>query len=1269
MITFQPDCNSTCFCSSVGVPACDFDCDYDSDYAHTRGGVCYWVPTFAGMSRCKIFMLLIAFIGLSFTADAYSAGKNSGLDSYLYAQRLFDEGYYDLAAEQLERLLQNLPEFPNADEAQYLLAESYFNNEQYKKARAAYLRLAIVFPESPLAAEGMYKVASVLESMKNHAQAAHAFQRVHGFYPKSNYALPGLANAIRLYDTIGDTVKLESAADIVLSKFPLSAAADQVRLRKAAWLTARHDHEKAKSLLKRLAVQTTVDSLAAEALLELGRIYRAELHWEKAHTIWKHAAEIDHRCQASYQARLEIADLLIYQGLTVQAIDLLTQAGDSAIVDVNSRSIIKLGDAHYRQGNYDQAHAFYRQAASDNSEARLKSGWAAEMAGNIEIALEEYLEIASDSSTRTPEVKIRIAMIAQQTGRKSLAKRYWLEAIADTAYADSLGNAYWELSTLTSLEKPMDVMLLDSLASQLKLNHPRSPFTDDTAYQTALGYDSDGQYQTAMDRYNLLIEYYPASPFRDAARYAAAFIERVKIRSPQLVERMAELSSAPQGSVNPVKWAADWGDFYLDDFKDAVRAIDHYDQVIQDVLGSTDMRTYCLFRSGEAYLNLCQTAQREYDAVAVEMYCDSAHFRLNSLEALAPGSDEAISLRNRIAYNNFILAEANYSTLKAAIDSASKAIAVMGIENIQPMLFVNYFQAAHLLETIDSSNYAAWLDNAQIMETAARHKSEQAEIRYLQLITLSEFHDSQAAIDSAKLLIEQCHNTPAAGRTMEWLIQNPHVSSEQKLEHLHAYRLNYYYRLDPELHAWQVASAYDSLGLHFESLVWRDIQNDISQWGSLQLDILNLPDADVHYLRGAAHFLTEDYERSAYEFRSYLNLKPVGDHAAEVIFSFIKISMFAEDYITTTAYLDTLDETFPFSDQAVIGDLLRPRVEMALGNYAHAFDLLQNLSSHHSDPDSSFEYDRLAIVCQYRLNKLDSARQMAKAFYKKFNYRDDFESIKALFYLEKGRALQKSGNFKDARKNFQIAVDRYSLSEWTDDAEFELAMSFLKERKWAEGTAQLTRFLENYPEAEAVPEAILTLGMTHLQEKNYSEALKYLKSAWLDSRSEQTRLSAFTHLMTAYRDLRFWDAAIHLSREYLEKYPSAADAFNRKMDIGQFYIQIGEYAEAVRHYRPMLDYSGAESEAEIQFYIGESYQKDGDYQTAILEYMKVRILGRKTKLDWGITALYQSGICYELLNDVEGTVRIYQRIIKDTGATSNYGRTAQKRLDGLQHRQ
>ena len=94
----------------------------------------------------------------------------------------------------------------------------------------------------------------------------------------------------------------------------------------------------------------------------------------------------------------------------------------------------------------------------------------------------------------------------------------------------------------------------------------------------------------------------------------------------------------------------------------------------------------------------------------------------------------------------------------------------------------------------------------------------------------------------------------------------------------------------------------------------------------------------------------------------------------------------------------------------------------------------------------------------------------------------------------------------------------------------------------------------------------------------------------------------------------------------IERFPDDPDLTDKRVDIGVLYQKLGYYDQSVVHLQSLLDNADADLEAEVRYYIGESYFYKGDYQQAILEFLKVPYLvTKKTKADWTATSYYMAG--------------------------------------------
>lgn len=1209
--------------------------------------------------------MLILFSGLMLAGLILGQAGNSATDDYHYARRLFDEGYYDLAAEQLKRLLRDHPGMLDADEAQFLLGESYLKAGNPQQARAAFLKVAIVFPESPRAPESLLKVGFAYEQLGQLDKAAQAYARIEGFYPQSQAASTGLQNAMRLFSSTGDLSQAEAVADKLIDKYPLADAADFARFSKALWIRELGQEERSLLLFQRLASRTENDSLASAAWVQAGSILENLREYNSAIAAYQAAMQISSNEYISGTAKISLANLMVLLGRSDEAIVLLKPLLDSDNSEQANLASMLTGDAFFRKGDFSEAYRCYIKPGGIIPSSMIKAGWAAEKMQDAGAALEHYLTAANDSSPSASSARLRAAWLSKSAGKYQAAFDLFYDVLLDTCFADSLGFINLELAKLIDMHPLKTEISINDIYEDLIWKTGTSPFEDEIFYLACKASGRTGQHRETIALYEKLITKYPASEFADSARIAIRWLKANKIQSSDLMSRMAELSSMSSASVNPVDWAIIWGDFYLYEFKDLVKAIDQYDKVLGGVLATTDQQKHALYHSGYAYLRLYETALVEGDSVSIEMYGDSTRSRIRELDHFTAGFDTTKNLKLSALVTEIRAAAGDLMRLPGLIDSVQSVYDRYLPENIPPELAVEFLEAGLVTSLIDSSNYKRWLAIADKALEQARDDNLTACLQYdiVQILQLAELPDS--ALHAAERIIETQKPTAGTAKAEWWLINNPLVQPAERLKRLDEFKSKYHYLPDPEISADLTASLLREADRVLESMDFVRIAKRMASWSVPELDILSLPgDAELYDL-GNACLSAGNLERSELEYRTLINVSPAGNFTAGALLGLVRIKIITANHQEALAWLTTLDSRFPYSKEADEADHLRPWVEFSVGDFNQARQGFIGLTKTDSDADSAFYHAQMAVVCLYRLNQLDDARSSAKQLYREFDDRDDIDDAKALFYLEKGKSLDRQRKHEDARKQYSVILKKYMTTPSADAADYAQGLSFVTQGSLEEGISQLARFIENHPRSDLIPKAKLSLGLSLINLEKFNEAMSTLRQTWSDSSCIGVWHDVFIALDQIYRDMNFWDAAISLTREYLQRYPDAPDALDRNMDVGQFYLQMAQWDEAIRYYKPLLVKADAEREAEIQYYIGEAYMNRGDYQTAILEFLKVPTLGRKTKLDWGVTALYQVGIGYEKLGNPEGAARMYRRIIRETGATSNYGRAAQKRLAAL----
>ncbi|MCF7809479.1 tetratricopeptide repeat protein [bacterium] len=1210
--------------------------------------------------RVNFTLFTVVFFILQ-SVNAYAA--EPGYDEYLYARKLFDEKYYDLAADQLERVLRDFPNLTEKEEAQFLLGEAYLYSNEYEGARAAFLRLAITYPKSPRAAEALFNVGVVLEKSEDSPGAAEAYARVFGFYPKDRYSPIGLKRSADIYIEIGDTVAAEVKMDQLIENFPGSEVADCARLQRALMMMGKTDRLATRRHLEWIAERAGSDSIAAVASLELGKLHRENHELDAAAVSFRKPIDKFPGTELAALASVELADLLNYRGLMTEALEVLTPALLIQNKDILTKARIKAGDAYYRLNDYKNALAYYSQTVDDNPEGAVKTAWTMEKLGSKSQAFSRYIQISSTKSKYASEACRRAAILSGEFGQWDKAAQLWAKLLNNSEYPDPDGIINFELVKARAKSGES----IRGAAQRAIARYKQSPYLDEIAYLNyaeELSVSLEGNLEDLQDPFTAM-KSFPASEWLDSAIVLNKFFINHKVKSRNLMERMAELSSRSQNSVSKAKWAMDWGDFYLDEFKDPIKALDQYSSVLDQIIVTPEDLLYSYRSILEAYMYLYEEAIWEVDTFSVEMYGDSCYSWLGQLNEIDPGSDDTRKVITQLRRLDLRAVKDDPFLYNNVLDSIEADIAAYGIERIPVDIIAEYLSGklnSGQINTEDLNDLIAMVKSAI---DYSHDKRLTAKLTHIKVILMEMNGEKELALETGRKLSLEYPNTEGGAEALGGMIENPLLSVEERYKTYEQFTSLYPYLVIPVIHFQIAAVLLDSMNFPLEALTARKRWKAAVEWEQPRLDIFEMSDEASIYYQARSYQKASQLLDAQEQYRALLNLNPQGKFSAACYLHLAELKFSLGSIQLAVAYVDTLALKFPNSLEYQSGMRMLPVLLMEIEDYEKALHDWGQLSLVEINPDSTLKYQVQSVVCLYRLGKSEEARLRAKELYKQYKDNADLDQYKALFYLEKGLALDKAGNHENARKQYETIIESYSLSEWSDDAAFSMGRSLIMENKVEEGIAELKKFTENFPDSSLAIDALLTIGLTAFREGDFSESVSALKKVWEWKKGERLWKTAFESLISVYKAARFWDAAVQLTRDYIDRFPDATDLLNRQMDLGWFMLQLGQWEVAIDQYRSLLPIADAEKEAEVQFYIGEAYMNAGNYRMAILEYLKVKVLGRKTKLDWGVTAIYKSGLCYEALNEPEGAARMYRMIIAERGETSNYGMTAKKRLNEL----
>ena len=313
--------------------------------------------------------------------------------------------------------------------------------------------------------------------------------------------------------------------------------------------------------------------------------------------------------------------------------------------------------------------------------------------------------------------------------------------------------------------------------------------------------------------------------------------------------------------------------------------------------------------------------------------------------------------------------------------------------------------------------------------------------------------------------------------------------------------------------------------------------------------------------------------------------------------------------------------------------------------------------------DSLRLYFRVQIVLAYfRLNNAKEADTRAAEFIKSYPGQPRYA---AAFDYERGMYFLRKEELASAKKFFDNVMEQYPGTPSVPAAMYGNARVAELSNKSSDAIKLYESIIQNYSADAIAPRARLALGNLYYGQEQWDPAAREYK-AILDSESRSPDLVqyAMNNLILAYKQLSLYDAALELTRKYIDRFPDDPELMNKRVDIGVLYQKLGYYDQAVVHLQSLLDNADADLEAEVRYYIGESYFYKGDYQQAILEFLKVPYLvTKKTKVDWVATSYYMAGQSYEKMSKFDAAIDMYQQIIDRPGIDATFKSAAKKEIN------
>lgn len=178
-------------------------------------------------------------------------------------------------------------------------------------------------------------------------------------------------------------------------------------------------------------------------------------------------------------------------------------------------------------------------------------------------------------------------------------------------------------------------------------------------------------------------------------------------------------------------------------------------------------------------------------------------------------------------------------------------------------------------------------------------------------------------------------------------------------------------------------------------------------------------------------------------------------------------------------------------------------------------------------------------------------------------------------YLSMAKANFYKQDYIPARRTFDYIVNSYRDDKNSYTASLWLAKTYIETEQYHKAEAILQSLIVAMSENDKMPKYVrqnldFVIADYNIRQKNYNEAVKYLKSALLTSKDKNTKVRAMFILGQIYEYQKDYDRALEQFNAVIKKHPNYEMTFEAKMNLAKCH-QTKDTASIMKMFWKMLD--------------------------------------------------------------------------------------------------
>ncbi|NQT65108.1 MAG: tetratricopeptide repeat protein [FCB group bacterium] len=296
------------------------------------------------------------------------------------------------------------------------------------------------------------------------------------------------------------------------------------------------------------------------------------------------------------------------------------------------------------------------------------------------------------------------------------------------------------------------------------------------------------------------------------------------------------------------------------------------------------------------------------------------------------------------------------------------------------------------------------------------------------------------------------------------------------------------------------------------------------------------------------------------------------------------------------------------------------------------------------------------IIALYRIENRPKAETLAKKFQKQLTDKDknEIEVNRGIYY--------KKIDKKKAESIFTKLLKKKDLtSDVMIKAYFWRGIVRLEKEELDNAEADFLT-VSNSIDIEMSNQAHLKLGTINFSKENYQKALSHYYKVIENDEDGELAFDAARNFAFVCKTMKEWQKAIAAYQIILERWGDEGLEAKTVFDIAFCHFRDKKYSHAIEMFTraiPLL--KDKETQAEAQYWIGESLFGMESYEDAVSELLKVGY-NYPQYTQWAASAELKAGEAYQNSDQFEKAAQIYERVISKYGKYSQWGTEASNRL-------